>query len=268
MGDYSVYSVVLLELSAGTSDFAYLTNSIDTVSYGGKDYLPMDGMDIQFPAVTSTLDASECVIKGLRPSSSVFLFQLSNHMPFSSVEVVIMDASVDADTGVVTSVSYPFKGLLYQAMPEPLKGIMSLNCRGWKYYTDITAGVPCTEQCSWQYLGGKGCGAVVHFENQIVASVSGLTMTVNGPLANTTALLFNKGYAEFGGVRIKIKYHSSGLTFQMSKAPPADWVGKSVTLYAGCDRTLKTCRNIHNNEANFLGLGYAMVDYNALYESP
>ena len=268
MSDYSTYSVILLELSAGEGDFVYLTNSIDPVSYEGKDYLPMDGMEVSFPPVSSALDASECKIQNISFASYVFLTQLANHMPFSSVEVVIMDASVDADTGVVTSVSYPFKGLLYQAMPEPLKGKMSLICKGWKYYTDIVAGVPCTEQCSWQYLGGKGCGAEVHSENHTVDSVDGLSMAVNGPLADTTTLLFNKGYAELGGVRIKIKYHSSGLTFQMAKAPPADWVGKSVTLYAGCDRTLKTCRNIHNNEANFLGLGYAMVDYNALYESP
>lgn len=267
MADSESYSVILLSLYAGASGGVYITNSIEDIDYGGNTYVTMPALEVDFPPVSGSLDAPDCKIKGLTIQGS-FLTELSNHAPFSSIEVHILDATIDLATGAVSSVSYPFSGLVYQAVPMPLIGTMDIICKDWKYYMDITAGMPCTEQCAWQYLGGKGCGVSVHSEPQVVDSVSGLSLVVDGPLADTTTLLFNKGYVEYEGMRIKIKYHSSGLSFQMSKAPPSDWVGKTVTLYAGCDRSLNTCKNIHNNEANFLGLGYAMVDYNALYENP
>ena len=269
MGDYSVYSVVLLELSAGTSDndHTYLTNSMESISYEGKDYLPMDGIEFDIPKITGSVENEDCKINNIRIFDT-FLSLLSNNAPFSRIRVSIKEVEIDFDTGAVMQVLDLFSGLVYRVTSDPLIGIMNITCKDWKYYLDITAGVPCCEQCTWQYLGDKGCRASVHSENQTITDVDGLFITIDGPLVDGTPLLFNKGYAEIGGIRIKIKYHSTGNAFQLSKPAPSSWLGQVVTLYAGCDRTLNTCRTIHNNEINFLGLGYSMVDYNALSESP
>jgi len=145
---------------------------------------------------------------------------------------------------------------------------MNIIFKGWKYYTDITAGLPCTEQCAWGALGNRGCGASVVEEEHTVDSVSGYTLTITDSLVDTRAFLFNKGYIEKGGARIKIKYHETGNTFQLSKPAPATWVGSTITIYSGCDRQLSTCRDVYDNEERFMGLGVAMVDYNPFYENP
>lgn len=263
--DSNKYSVLLVSLRSSDSEGDFITNAGYPVTYDGDIYRNAESLEVELPPVSSSLDTKECNVKNI-PIAGTFLTHLSNNYPFTKVEAKVIELDIDADTSVVTDTRTLFNGLLYQASPAPLIGYMELVCREWKYYTDITAGVPCTEQCAWSVLGGKGCGASVTMETHTVDSVSGLDLTIVGGFSDTTPFLFNKGYVEVEGARIKIAYHESGSTMRLSKAPPSDWVGGSVSIYAGCDRQLETCRSIHNNEANFLGLGIAMVDYNPFYE--
>jgi len=263
--DETKYSVTLVDLEASPAQSDHLTNEGDNRIYGINVYRSVGSLELGIHRIGSALDTKEYEISNI-PIQGTFLAQLSNNYPFSSIAVTVRELDIDIDTDAVLTERTLFKGLVYQAAPMPLQGHMKLLCRGWKYYTDITAGVPCTEQCAWSVLGGRGCGASVTIEHHVVDSVSGLNLTIVGPLIDTTPFLFNKGYVELDGARIKTKYHQSGNIFQLDTAPPSDWVGELVTLYSGCDRQLSTCRSIYNNEINYLGLGFAMVDYNPFYE--
>jgi hypothetical protein len=260
MIDTSLTSVVLVSLEASSLEGAWLTSNDSPVVSGGRTYVSVPSMDIAEISNKGDLSDNEVKIDGV-PILPGFLSLIAGHMPYSKVEVKI----IEVVGGIVTN---HYRGLLYQAEPEYGTGYIRLICKELKYYTDITAGIPCTEQCAVLYFGDKLCGKAVYTESHTVESVDGVNLTIAADLNNTTPFLFNKGYIEKGAVRLKIKYHESGRVFQMSQYAPAAWIGSQVAIYAGCDRRIQTCRTVHNNEARFMGLGYSMVDYNALYESP
>jgi hypothetical protein len=260
MTDTTLTSTVLIGLEASSLEGAWLTNANQEYLYGGHTYVSVPSIEVSDINNTGDLSDNEIKIEGV-PILPGFLSLIAGHMPYSRVEVTVMEVLDD-------SVIHLYKGLLYQAEPEYMTGYIRLVCKDLKYYTDITAGIPCTEQCAVLYFGDKLCGKAVYTESHTVESVDGVDLTIADDLNNTTSLLFNKGYIEKGAVRIKIKYHESGRVFQMDKYAPSSWVGAQVAIYAGCDRRIQTCRTIHDNESRFMGLGYSMVSYNPLYEGP
>lgn len=262
--DYTNTTAVLLKLKASDSEEAYFTDFNQIISKNSREYYPVDGIEFDIPIITGALESKECRVLNL-PLSQEFITQLASHTPFSKVEIDISEVVLGSDFNVLET-RYLFNGLLFQCIPKISIGVVDLICRDWKYYTDIYAGMPCTEQCGWHVFGGLGCGAPVLMETQVVSSIENNVVTVTGPLNNTTTNLYNKGFIEYLGSRIQVKYHSSGLSFELSKYPPPTWIGRIVKIYAGCDRSITTCRSIHNNESRFLGLGFCMIDYNPLYE--
>ena len=267
MADTNLHTVIAVNLVVGTSKSAYLTNAGFNLDYDGNTYINSESMILEIPNISGTISSQDCKIKSVYILGG-FLTELSNHAPFNKIEVEIIELELDIDTSAVLSERFLFNGLVYQVAPLSLVGYMDILCKDWKYYTDITAGIPCTEQCVWQYFGGKGCGASQTVENHTVDTVDAFVITIGEDLIDTTPLLFNKGYIEFEDIRIKIKYHNTGRDFQMSSPPPSSWAGQIVAIYAGCDRKLSTCRDIHDNELNFFGVGYSMIDYHPIYEEP
>ena len=267
MADTNLHSVTVVSFVVNTSEAVYLTNAGFNVDYDGNTYINSESIEFDIPEISGMMGAPDCKIKHIHILGG-FLTELSNHAPYNKIEVSIIELELDTETGAVEGEHFLFNGLVYQVAPQSLIGYMDIICKDWKYYTDITAGVPCTEQCAWQYFGGKGCGAYVINEAHSIVTVSGYLVTIGEDLINTTAQLFNKGYIEFEDIRIKIKYHNTGRDFQLSKAAPSSWLGKTVTIYAGCSRSLDVCKSIHNNEVQFLGLGHSMVDYHPMFENP
>lgn len=266
MSDSYRRATVLVRLSAGSGVGASFTNNDRDVTYGGHTYTSVGVLELDLADITGDLGTQETKIKNL-PMGDLLISNLASNAPYSAIKVIIYEATMD-DTETATSVRTVFQGLIYQVLPNIFQDTLDVIAKDYKYYLDITAGVPCTEQCAVAYFGDKNCGKTVLSESIFVASVSGNDLTVATDPTNTTGFIYNKGYVESGSMRIKIKYHSTGRVFQLSKPPPASWVGNSILFVAGCDRRLETCRGVHDNEARFWGLGYSMVDYNALYESP
>lgn len=261
------YSVVLVDADAGDGYVGRVTNSPEQYVEGAgasyKAYAASPAMEINPTALTGDFSTGEYILKNLDASEKVFS-GLAQNLPYSKVEVTIRELFFDGE-GALTGSEYLFKGFVYQVMSRRAQGLVDLVLRDHKYYVDTTAGIPCTELCAVNYFGDDQCGVTVIHETQTIATVSGNTLTIGADLANDTAYLYNKGYVVLGAQRIKIQYHNTGRVFEMARKIPASWTGE-VELYSGCDRTLATCKNIHVNEARFLGLGIAMVDYNPLYE--
>lgn len=259
------YSVVLLDLDTG-NEIAYITNSPVAVTYDTHIYRPCPSMKLSPAPLTGDFSTNEYKIEGLDNTLDV-VSGLAANLPYSRVEHTLREVFFDGD-GIQTGVQYLHRGFVYQCIVGTYRNTTALILQDHKYYTDTTAGIPCTEMCAAPFFGDSlVCKKTVYSETHTIASISGNVITLSGALTDTTPFLFNNGYIELGAQRIKIKYHNTGLDFQMSRIIPASWEGETVEVYAGCDRKLATCRDIHDNEARFLGLGIAMVDYNPLYET-
>lgn len=264
--DFYEYSVVVIDLDAGEGEASRLTNNSNDVTYESITYTSSPALKLSPAALTGDFSSSEYKLENIYVTGDL-LTRLSSNVPYPKIDVTIRELFYD-DEGAVSKVEYLFRGLIYQVNYRRSQNYMEIVVKDYKYYLDTTGGLPCTEQCKVGYFGDTLCQAVVLTEDQVLESVSEFNATVASDLVNTTEYLYNKGYMEYGASRICIKYHKLGKTFEMSRPIPSYWIGKTVTLVAGCDKYLDTCRDIHDNEARFLGLGFSMVDYNSQYENP
>lgn len=260
------YSAVLIDLDAGEGEAYHLTNSPEDITHGGNLYKACPGMEIPESTISGDFSTEEYRINNLNASFPV-LIGLAANLPYPKVRADVKEVFYDLD-GVETATQYLLRGFVYQVFSRRRLNQVDLSLKDAKYYLDTTAGVACTELCAAPYFGDPYiCKKAVYSESHEIASISGYEITLTGPLLDSTAGLFRSGYMEYGAQRIKVKYHDTGLVFQMARRVPVEWDGADITLYAGCDKQLTTCRNIHSNEDRFLGLGIAMVDYNIYYES-
>lgn len=234
-------------------------------------FLAKPDMGVNIDMFTGVFDEKPVKI-GLDKRSDSFFDDISNGEPHSPIFVEIWELieSVDgADdefklfSGRVARVSDNFRGKQNQ---------IQIECRTWKGKVDIPLGVLATHQCPWIFTG-EGCEVVARTFAGTVSSITGFQIVLTSAPATgsppTTFFEreFQRGYMKRDGLRITIRDWQSGDTFQMTKPPPQEWIGNAVTLVAGCDKTIETCRDIHDNEERFNGLGFAMLPYNPNYES-
>jgi uncharacterized phage protein (TIGR02218 family) len=70
---------------------------------------------------------------------------------------------------------------------------------------------------------------------------------------------FNYGWMEYGRQkRMVVSHNGTGILLQY---PFTDWEnGSTVTVYAGCDQRITTCRDRFNNVKNFYGTPYVPIE--------
>jgi hypothetical protein len=243
-----------------------LSGHTTTLSYNGIVFSPATGIDLSKMApISMDLDTKSFKAKNLPAVAGSLIGNIYDAYPYGRVEVFIYELEVDMITHEVLSGSTIMKGLLYAASSRLDTRLLDVEIKEDKYYYDKTGGVACNEQCTAAYFGDKICGKGVTAEDISVLSISQSVLTLNSSPA-ASVFTYNNGYVEFEGLRIKIAFWESGAILSMSDIPPETWVGETVRLVAGCGKMISDCRR-HNNESEFFGLGYSMVDYNALYET-
>jgi hypothetical protein len=79
---------------------------------------------------------------------------------------------------------------------------------------------------------------------------------------------WHRGYASRDGIDIGIRDWSSGTPtrFIFVREVPADWVGQSVVVTPGCDKTPGVCNARWSNLARFGGAGIAIPPYHPVFE--
>lgn len=137
-----------------------------------------------------------------------------------------------------------------------------------KQRLEIAQGLPCNHHCPFT-LYGTGCGLTKgSFQTSlIITAVNGTEVTVSADPSKPD-YWFHRGTIEFEGIAASIReWRSSAPTkFYTTRPVPASWVGESVDIYAGCDKTYATCRDRFSNENQFGGIGYAIPAYSPNYE--
>lgn len=250
-------------IKSGTSYSAFCSH-LSYLSYGGYFFAPATEIDYSRVApVSVALDSPECKVSNIPATSGTLIGNIYDRLPYSKVEILIYDFEVDSSF-VIQNAHLTFRGLLYQTKNMLTTRYLTIIAREDKYYFDKTAGVVCTEQCGVFKFGDKICGKTPAQESAVIDSIDGTTVTLTGALSGSD-WLYNGGYIEYNELQIKIQYWESGDTLYLTSRPPDSWIGETITVIEGCDRTLTSCRR-KSNESNFFGLGYSMVDFNALSE--
>jgi hypothetical protein len=256
------YTVALLDIRAN-SDELYLTDHYTELPAGANIYLSCPSMEFDLPEQVGDFTSTEGSIKNLQDIFPI-VAQIAAGYPYNKIEITVTEAVLDDSFSVVSS-NVLFDGLLYTSERQIASGYVNFIIRNWKYYTNITGGNPCSENCSVKYFGDDICKASVTTSDVQITDISDDLITVS-PAPTGVNFLYNKGYISFNGINIKILHWESGDVIQTKLPVPGDWLGQTITVNSGCDRSLTTCRDIHNNEINFYGLGISMVDYNPLTE--
>lgn len=269
MPDSSSYKVSAIALKIPTLSgiaTAGLCNHVSTVTYDGIVFSPAAEIDFKkMGKVSMGLDTQSFKVANIPAASGGLFGDIYDGIQYGHVEAHIYEITLDIDTHAVISGQKIIKGLVYNSSSRIDARVLKLEIKELKYYYDKIGGVRCTEQCGAKNFGDKICKKAVTSVTGTVLSVVGTVLTLTATPSGATRI-YNNGYIELDGLRIKISYWESGAVFSMAEIPPASWVGVPVTVFIGCDKTIQSCRDVHSNESEFFGLGHSMVDYNALYE--
>jgi uncharacterized phage protein (TIGR02218 family) len=140
----------------------------------------------------------------------------------------------------------------------------SVECVGFEHA--LTQGVPIlrySPQCNHHIYqpieDGLGCG--VDRENyKVTATVTGSGLEwQSAAFSGYSDGWFKYGWLEYGSARRMVVYHKGStikIRYMILNMPS----GAEVSVYAGCDRAVTTCRDKFNNVAQFGGHPHVPVD--------
>ena len=263
---------VLVRFTYGDPDSpsykAYTNWSFDVP--GSPVYVSEPTMELKVPENDGIFSGKTLDIS--LPLTNSWFADLVSGVPQSPVNVLAEEVTIPDIGGDTSSRRFFFRGDLIRTIKNfQGKGNYSIaKFASIKNRLEIPMGLPANHHCVWT-LYGAGClidpGA--HTVLLTVDAIDGKVLTTTTS-PSKTGKYFHRGFIEYQGLRIGIKdWSDSELdTFYMVKAPPQAWIGKAVTVLAGCDKTITTCRDRFARESNFGGFGYAIPSHNALLENP
>jgi hypothetical protein len=246
-------------------------------NFEGTAYTSMPAMEIQLPENDGLLGEAPCTIKIQRLAG--FLSEVSSGLPHAQVYVDVVEffkaeavSSVVLRTfsGEVNSVKRNAAGAreFVQFSALPVKNRLQT----------ITLGEPCNHQCI-NRLGDARCQIpllVAPNRHTIqLASIDGTVVTATTAITSSLQdRFYQRGYMLHEGLEIGIQDWRNEIegdkqVFFMNRRPPSSWLGVNVILFAGCDKTIETCRTRFasgSNEAQFNGRGHHMPAYHPNFE--
>lgn len=258
---------------------AALTDRDSSTYFEGTQYTSVPEMEVKLPDNNGMLNEQPCNL--VLPLRLPWVEELSSGLPYPSVRVEVVEFVRSDDSSA--AVLRPFRGSLISARRNVggRREFVGLSCLPIKAQLQtIALGEPCNHQClnalgDAQFLGGR-CGANMSISpNRLivpVGSIDGTKMVIStGVPTGLEDRFYQRGYAIFNGTNVGIQIWRNEITgnrfeFFMVRRIPNSWVGQNVTIYAGCDKTIETCRARFNREQDFNGRGYAMPAYDPLRE--
>lgn len=239
----------------------------------GVTYLPRPTMQVKLPKNAGDLaDDSLTIDMALEDG---FLTDMSNGKRHATVEVTVSEIARPTTSTPQRTRSITFRGhvVLVTRNVNNRKNNVRISAKTPKARTDSAIGSPANVQCG-NVFGGARCGVSTALAANsffvTVSSIDGLVLHTSTPgHSNPDAKYFHRGWVQYGGLRIMIRDWDSGTPgqFTLVRQPPESWVGQSVFVTSGCDKSVETCRSRYNKEENFNGVGFAMPGYLPIFES-
>lgn len=255
----------------------YVDKEVPDMDLSANVYVATPTMEIKFGPRNGTLTEQPTTVNLPRDS---FTNAISKGEPFAPISVLIERVVFDG-TGTVLAVQPVFIGNVMTATRNPSgrPNRVLVRCVNMKALLKVPLGMPATAECAWTFTG-VGCRVDVFDLGKVV---EGTVDSVNGKLALITAIygggapwagaenvrLYHRGFLVHNGVRMPVReWHSDNPDrFYCSKKVPASWVGETVLLIPGCDKTYETCSSRWQNQARFGGFGRVIPLYNPIVET-
>lgn len=242
---------------------AYTDWTVD-LTHANVTYLSTPRMAIK-PIVDSGLMDDEPVVISL--PLDTFTDAISSGEPHAPIFVELRER-VESDDDSLVSVRFLGRVDIAYRNYQRVANTVALECRSWKYYLQSLSGITVDHQCPWTVYDPRTCKTTKTGKTGVgvITAISDTAVTISG-LTTKPDFFWNRGFLELDGLRLMIRYWASGTTFLLNRRPPSAWAGQAVTVTAGCDNLVETCRTTHSNESNFGGAGYGMTPYNPVFET-
>jgi len=254
------HAVSLVEFKYGDPDdpvYARYTDDVKDTPAVNAVFSSAPEMDVKLPPSNGVFKEKELLVT---LKTDDFAEMISSGEPVSQVWVRVWEMVTGETTrlvwrGKATRAVRNYQGKRNHTLVEAFNTKSSL---------DVALGVMATHTCHHIFTK-RGCRVVAPPEIGSIATVVDNVITIGGLAAHVNKY-WHRGYIWREGIQVGIREWISGTSFTLSRRPPSSWVNEQVTVYPGCDRTIEICRTVWNNEQNFGGIGYAMVNRNPLYE--
>lgn len=260
-----------------TPSYARVANYPVNVTVDGDSYTSLMALDVELPDDRGSLIEGSATLTV--PVSAHALFTaLSSGEAHSPVFVTVKEVRRTPDD-LTEEVFTLFVGRASKALKNfrGRRELLGIRAVGTRSRLDVPLGIQCNSQCAWTFTG-NGCeispvglsqSGTLYSLNRFSAYITGLSQTPFFGGATTSAYWL-RGYVEKDGLRILIRDWSSILPelFELARVPPASWIGQTVSVFPGCDKSLATCQNQWGNEEHFGGFGIAMPAYKPTFEDP
>lgn len=259
---------------------AFYTDWTSDVPFGGNNYISTPEMEVRPPANDGMFGEKTCnvsipLITG-DVDNDTFAARISNGQPHAKTDVTVREVLKSTTPGPSQTVNTLFVGAVHIASSNhrQRQDKVMLRCLPIKSrVATVSMGIPAYHLCG-NNLGDASCKVNLSTGQRtvaaIIASIDGreVTMETNALLSASPDRFFHRGFIKFENLFLGIQDWRSAdpLKFFMTRQPPAHWDGSTVSVVAGCDKSVETCRGRFANEANFLGLGYAMPSYHPNFE--
>lgn len=252
---------------------AYYTNRSE--DWAGQ-FLSRPALDIDVPKNVGTFSEEVCTIK---IPDDAFVDRFTDGLPTSPCSVTVEEVTLPIVIGESATKLTLFTGKVTSTIrnKDGRSGARLFKAKSWKAFFKMRMGMPCDHQCPFIFKGlgcesgtvAGGGPSVGASQTRTVLSIEGHKVTVSVGLSPPRDNYYNKGYVTKDGINIDIREFDGAVddaVLYLTRQPPTDWLGASIVVTPGCNKSVENCRD-WGNEGNFGGIGYGIPAYNPLFEN-
>lgn len=253
---------------------AAYTDRDSDYEFEGIEYTSVTNMELALPTNNGILDAQPCNI--VLPAMDDFTIGISSGSAYAPVRVIVIE--VIRAEGYSTNFLRTFRGLVVGSKRnvEGRPDFIALSAIPVKArLATIAMGLQCMHHCI-NRLGDGRCGVPMIGVNKrpvTILAIDGTKVTIDGADLpdGIEDRFFQRGYMSYEGLEIMVQEWRNEVEGDktqvfLMRRPPSAWLGLTVNLFAGCDKTIETCRARFGNEPQFNGVGYKMPAYHPAFE--
>ncbi len=235
------------------SNLWLLNSSEDTYTFGGDDYEPapltrgrlsddseqgQGSLSVSLPATSALAEAFALVVPGQKMSITITRLHRTDGGTPEGVLIFkgfVQGVDFSEDLRLASLNVVPVTKGLARSIPRySYQGV----CNHFLY----------DSQC-------KVSQSLFAFTANVSAS-SGSTITVPGLTASKGADWAKGGFVQLGTTDFRLIIDHPNDTISLLLPFPSDVVGEEVTVFAGCDHSLATCKSKFDNVANYGGFAF------------
>ena len=265
-----------VSLTSAEGDNQYWTDWNQFKIVEGLTFLPVPEMEIKLPVNDGLLNEQDCrVAIPFIDDPDDLGNRLTSGEPHADVTMQVWEIYEDPTGSTPKVINLVFIGIIvkgrrnFENRPDLIM-LQALPEKG--RIAKASQGVQCNVECS-NVLGGRYCTVdlVPHTFTVGIASIDVGELTMTGIPTGKDDRYFQRGYVESQGLRINIQDWRNAAAGDESKVQlmiqaPARWVGRQVTIVAGCDKSVAICRSRFDNEEHIRPLGFSMPAYDPQFE--